>query len=62
MRELNPIELQKTLAGVDYPCGQGELVRAAQSNGAGDDVLASLRELPEDATFAGPDAVSTAVF
>ncbi|GLY68807.1 DUF2795 domain-containing protein [Amycolatopsis taiwanensis] len=53
----SPIELQKFLAGVNYPASRDDLVSAAERNGAGDDALRYLRDLP-DRTFDGPDTVS----
>ncbi|NIH78799.1 DUF2795 domain-containing protein [Amycolatopsis viridis] len=53
----NPIQMQKFLAGVDYPCTRDELVEHAQSQGAPDDVLGHLRQLP-DREYDGPNAVS----
>lgn len=56
----NPIDLQKHLSGVDYPASKDDLVRAAEREGAGDDVLDALRSLP-DREFDGPTDVSSAV-
>lgn len=53
----NPIQMQKFLSGVDYPCTRDALVDHAQSQGAPDDVLDHLRRLP-DREFDGPNAVS----
>ena len=53
----NPIQMQKYLGGVDYPCDRDGLVEHAKSNGADDDVLDHLRALP-DRTYDGPNAVS----
>jgi hypothetical protein len=53
----NPIQMQKFLGGVNYPCGRDELVEHARSKGADDDVLEHLRALP-DRTYDGPNAVS----
>jgi hypothetical protein len=53
----NPIQMQKFLGGVNYPCGRDELVEHARSKGADDEVLEHLRALP-DRTYDGPNAVS----
>jgi hypothetical protein len=53
----NPIQMQKFLGGVNYPCGRDELVEHARSKGADDDVLEHLRALP-DRTYDGPNAGS----
>ncbi|SFQ03975.1 Protein of unknown function [Amycolatopsis arida] len=55
----NPIQMQKFLSGVDYPCGKDDLVRHARGQGADDQVLRRLEELP-DRTYDGPNAVSEA--
>ncbi|MFF0490268.1 DUF2795 domain-containing protein [Nocardia sp. NPDC004068] len=38
----NPIQLQKYLSGVDYPCDRDGLVDAARGNGADNDVINQL--------------------
>jgi uncharacterized protein DUF2795 len=60
MTKINPIAVQKALSGVDYPCGRDDLIRTAESNGAGSDVLEGLRELP-DQDYEGPDRVNAAL-
>lgn len=57
----NPIDLQKHLAGVDYPADRDSLVKAARENGADDALIDQLQEIPER-TYSGPDQVSEAVF
>jgi len=56
----NPIQLQKHLKGVDYPARQQDLVKAAKSQGAGNEVLDALQRIP-DREYNGPNAVSQAV-
>jgi hypothetical protein len=53
----NPIQMQKFLAGVDYPADRDTLIEHARSQGADDDVLQGLSQLP-DRSFDGPNAVS----
>ncbi|EHR51430.1 Protein of unknown function (DUF2795) [Saccharomonospora marina XMU15] len=53
----NPIQMQKYLSGVDYPCTREQLVEHARSKGADEEVLEHLRALP-DRTYNGPNAVS----
>jgi hypothetical protein len=55
----NPIQMQKYLSGVDYPCDRDGLVDHARSNGAEEDVLNRLQEMP-DRQYDGPNAVSAA--
>lgn len=56
----NPIQIQKYLSGIDYPVSKDDLVANAQEQGAPDDVLDTLRNLPGD-SFDAPTAVSHAV-
>ena len=58
--DVNPIELQKYLKGVDYPAGRDELVQAAESNGAPREIVDALRKADKD-SFDGPSAVQQAV-
>jgi len=58
--DVNPIELQKYLKGVDYPADRDELVRTAESNGAPDEIVDALRNASKD-SFDGPSAVQQAV-
>ena len=60
MADVNPIELQKHLGGVDYPASKDDLVRRAEESGAGDDVLEALRGIP-DREYDAPTAVTKAV-
>ncbi|GAA4295936.1 DUF2795 domain-containing protein [Actinokineospora soli] len=55
----NPIEMQKYLSGVDYPCSKSDLVEHARANGADDEVLSGLEAIP-DRDYNGPNAVSAA--
>ncbi len=60
MADVNPIELQKHLSGVDYPASRDDLVKAAEQQGADDTVLEALRGLP-DQSFDAPTDVTKAV-
>jgi hypothetical protein len=60
MAKVNPIQLQKYLAGMDYPASKDDVVRRAAENGADDDVRSTLEQLPDD-SFDSPAAVSKAV-
>jgi Protein of unknown function (DUF2795) len=57
----NPIDVQKNLAGVDYPCTKDDLIARAQQNGADQETLDGLKGLP-DRSFDGPNAVQQALF
>ena len=54
------IEVQKGLAGVSYPTDRTRLLKAAERNGADDEVVNALRGLPEH-EFDGPDDVMRAL-
>ena len=47
MAQVNPIELQKYLKGINYPAGKQDLVQHAQNNGADDDTISMLEQLPD---------------
>jgi hypothetical protein len=57
----NPIDLQKSLAGVSYPASRDDLVERAKSNGASSDIIDSLSKIP-DKQYDGPDQVQKEVF
>lgn len=56
----NPIQIQKFLAGVDYPADRSTLVSTAEKEGADKNVLDALKNIP-DKEYDGPTAVSSAV-
>ena len=58
--DVNPIELQKHLKGVDYPASREDLVSAAESNGAPQEIVEALCSADKD-SFDGPNAVSQAL-
>jgi len=58
--DVNPIDVQKHLGGMNYPASRDELVAKAEQNGASDEVLEPLRSLPRD-EFDGPDDVMEAL-
>ena len=57
---VNPIQLQKFLGGIDYPADKQTLVDTARENGADDNVIQTLENLPMD-RFNSPNDVSEAV-
>jgi hypothetical protein len=57
---LDVTEVQKALKGADYPASRDDLVRTAEGNGAGDDVMGALRGAGQD-RFDGPDQVMSAL-
>jgi hypothetical protein len=56
----NPIELQKYLGGVDYPADKGALIDRARENGADEEIVSTLENLPAD-RFNSPNDVSEAL-
>ena len=58
--DVNPIELQKHLKGVDYPASKDDLVSAAENNGAPGEIVDALRSTSKD-SFDGPTAVTEAL-
>ncbi len=57
---VNPIQVQKYLKGVDYPASKQDLLRTAEEEGADDNVLETLRMLP-DMEFNSPNDVAEAI-
>jgi hypothetical protein len=60
MAEVNPIQVQKFLEGIDYPASKDEVVRAAKDHGADQNVQQTLERIP-DQTFDSPNDVSAAI-
>jgi hypothetical protein len=60
MSKVNPVQLQKFLKGVDYPATRQVLIENAKKNGADENVLSTLEQLP-DGKFDAPVDVSQAV-
>ncbi|WP_040792361.1 DUF2795 domain-containing protein [Nocardia paucivorans] len=60
MSQISPVQIQKFLGGIDYPCDRDEIIFTAEANGADDNVLDLLSELP-DGLYEGPNAISEAV-
>lgn len=60
MAKVNPIELQKSLKGVDYPASKDDIVRAAQKNNADSSIVDALKNLG-DQTFDRPTDVTKAL-
>jgi hypothetical protein len=56
----NPIQVQKFLGGIDYPASKDDIISTAEKSGTDDNVLETLRAIPEK-SYDGPTAVSQAV-
>ncbi len=60
MAKINPIQLQKHLKGMDYPASKEDLIQHAQKQGADDNAISVLQQLPEQ-QYKTPTDVSEAV-
>ena len=58
--DLNPIEVQKHLGGVDYPASKADVVAKAEENDAPQEVIEALQQMDGD-QFEGPDDVMGAL-
>jgi hypothetical protein len=58
---VSPIDIQKALSGMDYPASKEDIVRHAEKQGGGGEVLEALKKI-EDREYEGPSGVSSAVF
>lgn len=57
---VNPIQLQKYLAGIDYPADRRTLIETARRHGADDNAIRTLESLRRE-KFNSPNDVSEAV-
>lgn len=57
---MNPIEVQEHLRGVDYPASKDEVIAAAESNGAPQEIVETLQQM-DGSEFEGPDDVMAAL-
>jgi hypothetical protein len=58
--DLNPIEVQTHLKGVDYPASKADVVAKAEENDAPQEVIEALQQV-EAEQFDGPDDVMAAL-
>lgn len=54
---VNPVQVQKFLSGIDYPADKQTLINTAREQGADDNVMNTLRNLP-DREYDAPTAVT----
>ena len=47
MEGTNPIDVEKTLTGIDFPANKEAILNKARENGAGDNEIKALEGLPE---------------
>ncbi|MET9800945.1 DUF2795 domain-containing protein [Streptomyces sp. NPDC006368] len=57
---VNPIEMQKALGGVNYPASKKDIVGAAEKHKAGQEVMEALKSLPEK-EYESPAAINKEV-
>ncbi len=57
---VNPIQVQKYLKGVDYPCKKQDLINKAKQEGADDNVFRTLQAMPMD-NFNSPNDIAQAI-
>lgn len=60
MPDISPKEVEKHLKGVDYPAKKGDLVKHAQQQGANQQIVETLQQLPDE-TFNKPTDVARAI-
>jgi hypothetical protein len=58
--DVNPIEVQKHLRGVDYPASKTEIVETAEANDAPQEIIEALQGMSAE-RFEGPDDVMEAL-
>ena len=58
--KVNPIQVQKYLKGVDYPVSKQDLVKRAQEEGADQNLVRTLEQIPGD-QFRSPKEISQAI-
>ena len=58
--QVNPIDVQRHLKGMNYPASKDDVVSKAQENGADDALLEQLRGMGRN-EFSGPDDVMEAL-
>ncbi len=57
---VNPVQVQKFLGGIDYPCSKQDLLDTAKSQGADQNVMNTLKKLP-DRKYDAPTDVTKAI-
>ena len=60
MARANPVEVEKSLKGIDFPAKKEDLIKHARQHGADQQVLETLKELPEE-EFRTPIDVTKAI-
>ncbi len=60
MARANPVEVEKSLKGINFPAKKEDLVKHAQQHGANQEVIETIKELPEE-EFHTPIDVTKAI-
>lgn len=60
MAGVSPMRVQQYIRGLVFPASTGEIIAYAGESGADEDVLDTLRSLPDE-SFQAPSAVSDAI-
>lgn len=55
MARANPVEVEKSLKGIDFPAKKDDLVKHAKQHGANQDVLETIQQLPKEEFFNAAD-------
>ena len=58
--DINPIEVQTHLGGIDYPASKDEVIATAESNGAPQEIIDALQQM-DGVQFESPAAVMDAL-
>ena len=58
--DINPIEVQTHLKGIDYPASKDEVIASAESNDAPQEIIEALQRM-DGTEFEGPDDVMAAL-
>ena len=58
--DINPIEVQTHLKGIDYPASKDEVIATAESNDAPQEIIEALQQM-DGTQFEGPDDVMGAL-
>jgi Protein of unknown function (DUF2795) len=58
--DVNPIEVQRHLGGIDYPASKDEVIATAESNDAPQEIVDALQQMDGE-QFEGPDDVMGAL-
>jgi hypothetical protein len=58
--DVNPIEVQKHLSGIEYPASKDDVIATAESNGAPQEIIEALQSADRE-QFDGPDEVQAAL-